>query len=152
LWMTTGTGATHVGNSGGALTSINGLLYFQAYPDSQSSALYTTDGTTTTLVSDFTGVTVWDNFLDVNNTLYFGAFDVPHGLEPWKLALGGQTPPTANAGGHYAISEGNSLNLDSSSSSDSDGDSLTYSWTINGVANAASGVKPTLTWTQLQAL
>jgi streptogramin lyase len=62
------------------------------------------------------------------------------------------TPPTANAGGPYSIQEGNSLTLNASASSDPDGDALSYSWTINGQANAANGVNPTLSWQQLQAL
>jgi hypothetical protein len=62
------------------------------------------------------------------------------------------TPPTASAGGPYFIYEGSSLTLNAGASTDPDGDPLTYSWTINGQANAASGVSPTLTWAQLQAL
>src|SRR5262249_34658265 len=61
-------------------------------------------------------------------------------------------PPVANAGGPYTIPYGASLTLNASASTDADGDSLTYSWTINGHANAASGVSPTLTWSQLAAL
>jgi virginiamycin B lyase len=61
-------------------------------------------------------------------------------------------PPIPDAGGPYSITEGDSLTLDASNSSDPDGDTLTFSWTINGHANAASGVNPTLTWAQLQAL
>jgi titin len=60
--------------------------------------------------------------------------------------------PSASAGGPYVISEGNSLTLDGSGSSDPAGGSLTYSWTINGQPNAASGINPTLTWSQLEAL
>src|SRR5207237_2595981 len=54
--------------------------------------------------------------------------------------------------GPYVINEANGLTLDASASKDLDGDPLTYSWTINGHANAASGVNSTLTWSQLQAL
>ncbi len=60
-------------------------------------------------------------------------------------------PPQVQAGGPYAIREGDSLAL-SASATDPDGDPLTYSWTINGHADAASGPSPTLTWAQLQAL
>ena len=64
-------------------------------------------------------------------------------------------PPTANAGGPYTIAEGGSLSLNGSGSSDPDPlDTLTYSWDVNGdgTFGDASGVSPTLTWSQLQVL
>ena len=64
-------------------------------------------------------------------------------------------PPTATAGGPYTIAEGGSLSLNGSGSSDPDPlDTLTYSWDVNGdgTFGDASGVSPTLTWSQLQAL
>jgi hypothetical protein len=61
-------------------------------------------------------------------------------------------PPVANAGGPYTMTYGGSLTLNASASSDPNGYPLTYSWTINGQANAATGVNPTLNWSQLQAL
>src|SRR5205823_4560398 len=33
-----------------------------------------------------------------------------------------------------------------------DGDALTYSWMVNGHADAVSGVRPMLSWTDLRAL
>ena len=47
---------------------------------------------------------------------------------------------------------GGALTLNGSGSYDPDGDPLTYSWTINGQVNAATGATPTLSWSQLQAL
>src|SRR5262249_6361352 len=42
------------------------------------------------------------------------------------------SPPVANAGGAYAITEGDGLLLDASGSTDPDRDELTYSWDVNG--------------------
>jgi hypothetical protein len=62
--------------------------------------------------------------------------------------------PIANTGGPYAITEGQSLVLNGGSSSDPEGQQLTYTWDVNGdsVFGDATGVNPTLTWSQLQAL
>ncbi len=62
------------------------------------------------------------------------------------------TVAVAKAGGPYTMPYGGTLMLDASGSADIYGDSLTYSWTINGHANAAIGVQPVLNWSQLQAL
>src|SRR5262249_48942735 len=58
---------------------------------------------------------------------------------------------TASAGGPYAIAEGASVSLAGSATSPL-GYPLTYTWTVNGHAGAASGTGPAFTWAQLQAL
>jgi hypothetical protein len=62
--------------------------------------------------------------------------------------------PTANAGGQYQIHVGDSLTLNASASNDPGDIPLTYSWDINGdgVFSDATGVSPTLTWSQLNAI
>jgi parallel beta-helix repeat protein len=59
--------------------------------------------------------------------------------------------PTASAGGPYTMTYGGSLTLNATGS-DPAGNPLSYSWTVNGHAGAASGASPTLTWAQLNAL
>lgn len=59
-------------------------------------------------------------------------------------------PLVAGAGGPYSIDEGDDLTLDASGSTAG----ATYEWDIDGddVFTDASGVAPTLTWAQLEAL
>ncbi len=61
------------------------------------------------------------------------------------------SPPVANAGGPYTISEGQSLTLNASGSSDPDNDTLTYAWDTDndGLFDEAVGVTPTLSWSEL---
>jgi phospholipase C len=59
--------------------------------------------------------------------------------------------PTPDTGGPYTIKEGQSLSLDASKTIDLQGLDLTFAWTINGHAGAATGKEPTLTWSQLLA-
>jgi phospholipase C len=64
------------------------------------------------------------------------------------------TTPTADPGGRYVIASGQSLTLNASASSDPFGRALTFSWDVNGdnAFTDATGVQPTLTWSQLGAL
>ena len=63
-------------------------------------------------------------------------------------------PPVADAGGPYAIEEGDSLTLDGSASSNHGQGPLGYSWDLNGdgTFGDATGVTPTLSWNQLKSL
>jgi hypothetical protein len=78
-----------------------------------------------------------------------------YGIYAQRFAAASNTPPVADAGGPYAILEGSSLTLDASASFDNDvGDSLSYSWDINGdsIFGDAFGVAPILTWDDLLTL
>lgn len=75
--------------------------------------------------------------------------------DPGSPAFRPNSPPVASAGGPYVITEGDAMSLSATGSYDPDLlDNLTYSWDVNGdgVFGDASGVSPTLTWAQLQAL
>jgi hypothetical protein len=62
--------------------------------------------------------------------------------------------PVADAGGVYAINEGDSVVLDASGSSDADdGQSLFYTWTVYGIAlPTTTSSTLALSWSDLQAL
>lgn len=63
--------------------------------------------------------------------------------------------PAPDAGGPYEIAEGDSLELDASATTDADpGDTLTYSWDINGdgIFDDSTGVNPTVDWATLVSL
>jgi len=96
--------------------------------------------------------------------LFITALDTAYGesiplLTPKEMVtLTGVDPqqsPIATAGSAYNATVGHALTLSAAGSTDpnpGDVPYLTYSWDINGVANAAVGANPTLSWAQLSAL
>jgi hypothetical protein len=74
-------------------------------------------------------------------------------LSPLILPLRPNSP-TADAGGPYSVRADQSLTLNASASFDMNGDHLRFSWDVNGdgVYGDATGVRPTLTWSNLTAL
>ncbi len=116
----------------------------------------TFDGQSGDDVLEFTGATIdidiagagsTDGFQGSANTASPLTFD---NIEQFIGIL----PPTADAGGPYAISESEDLILDGSQSAGSTGLPISYEWDLNGDDDFgdASGVNPTLTLAQLQAL
>jgi phospholipase C len=81
-------------------------------------------------------------------------FDFTQNPQPGLILPVRPNSPTAFAGGPYSIQVGQSLTLNASASYDTDGNPMTFAWDFNGAGTftAASGVQPTLTWAQLQAL
>lgn len=77
-----------------------------------------------------------------------------NGIGSTQLAVYvGNKAPTVAVGGPYTIAEGTNLTL-AATATDADGDTLTYTWDLNGdgIYGDASGANPTLTWAQLNAL
>jgi len=73
-------------------------------------------------------------------------------LAPSTAALTQDVDPLAVAGGPYTVAEGGSLALDATGSATGVG--VTYAWDLNGdaVFTDATGLTPTLTWADLEAL
>lgn len=85
---------------------------------------------------------------------FFAGNDGITGVEPWSYEPD-NTAPTALAGGPYNIQEGDSLVLSASASFDADpGQTLTYSWDLNGDNDFsdAVGMTPTVSWSTLRSL
>ena len=87
---------------------------------------------------------------------YSGNVDAEPFLTELPPCLNTNEPPVADAGGPYAIDEGDALVLAGSGSDVDDGDTLilTYSWDLNndGTFDDATGAAPTLAWSELDAL
>ena len=118
----------------GALTNVNGSVFFQANDGSSGKELWQSDGTLagTVLVSDINpGATDSSPYYlaNINGTLYFSANDGSGGTEPWladeaSLDFGDAPDPTfptlqANDGARHALGSG--LFLGSGVDVDTDG-------------------------------
>lgn len=101
---------------------------------------------------------LWANQLLQTVIDYYGETDVVPFTEKELVHFVGldvQSAPAALCGGPYSLVPGESLALDASASFDENvGDTLSYTWDVNGdgVFGDASGFQPTLTWQALEAL
>jgi parallel beta-helix repeat protein len=112
-----------------------GQRYLGSLTVASGSAAFVADGLGATTVGEVISATATDG---AGNTSAFSADVIASTV-------------SVTAGGPYSIHEGDSLALGSAANNPL-GVPLTYSWTVNGHAGAASGPNPTLTWAQLQAL
>ena len=71
--------------------------------------------------------TIWENYDDGDGWVDEEILDYLDSL--FDLIIANQ-PPTADAGNHYSVDEGNTFTLNGSAT-DPEGDSLTYSWDLN---------------------
>lgn len=139
------------------LVVLGNRLYFVYDDDLHGAEIWTSDGTSTGTgpvadvhVGPFGSSP--SGLIAVGDRLYFSANEPLHGTELWRTVT---LQPIADAGGPYTVNEGQSVALDASASVDPAGPALAgYSWDINGdgAFGDATGVNPTLTWAQLEAL
>jgi ELWxxDGT repeat protein len=89
----------------------------------------------------------------IQGNAYFNAFNNTATSAYYRLIPNAK--PVADAGSDYSIEEGDAVVLDASLSSDANlTDVLSFSWDLNddGVFGDATGINPTVSWTQLSAL
>jgi hypothetical protein len=155
LDMRQGSDALTIDIAGGSPVPTGGILYVGNPPLGRGDKLTITNGGQGTATYN----------ADPNTATFTGVPDgsqVPYGATTLivnyhrgdgnDVALVPNHPPTANAGGSYSVTYGDGVTLDGSGSADPDNDSLSYSWTINGQAGAASGVHPAISWSSLAGL
>ena len=141
---------TFTGTDGFALA---GVAAFNAGPSGSGVASFeaSLDGalfSAATSPVNLTGLTVGAHTFRVRAVDVAGNVDATPASATWTVAAA----MTVSANGTYTIQAGNPLVLTATGTPSVLGNPITYSWTINGVTNAATGANPTVTWAQLKAL
>ncbi len=141
---------TFTGTDGFALA---GVAAFNAGPSGSGVASFeaSLDGapfSAATSPVNLTGLSVGEHTFRVRAVDVAGNVDATPASATWTVAAA----LVVSANGTYTVQAGNPLVLTATGTPSVLGNPITYSWTINGVANAATGANPTVTWAQLQAL
>ncbi|WP_254506577.1 beta strand repeat-containing protein [Anatilimnocola floriformis] len=147
--LNTATGVpTLIGSMGFTPTNYLGLEY-----DASSQKLLATYNNNLYQLNVTTGGATLIGANGVNNI--DGLALLPGSTTTLTVTVHNIAPQNVSAGSPYTIDEGGSLMLSATATDPAgDADPLTYSWDINGdgIYTDASGVNPTLTWSQLNSL
>jgi subtilisin-like proprotein convertase family protein len=138
----------------GQSVTFTATVTFAGSPVPTGTVTFQTDGVGSAPVAlDPTGkAAMTTNSLSAGSHAITATFDGTPLLAASTASLTQDVGPVAVAGGPYTVAEGASLALDATGSSTGAG--VSYAWDVNGnaVFTDATGLTPTLTWADLEAL